>query len=90
MGIDTGESYRVGWLQARTAQANVSVAAAADFTNAYRLSLETQPDESPGRVPGPDSLRARAGLRRCQDRGPRRSQEVTVAVWLVGVSCSCC
>ncbi len=79
-----------GWLQTLVRRKpNVSVeAASADFTNAYRLSLETQrPTEPPGRVPGPDSLRARAELASIiQDRGPRRSQEATVAVWLVGVS----
>ncbi|HEX5047009.1 MAG TPA: ABC transporter permease [Gammaproteobacteria bacterium] len=84
------ESYRVGWLQTLVRRKpNVSVvAAAADFTNAYRLSLEAQrPTEPPGRLPGPDSLRARAELASIiEDRGPRRSQEATVAVWLVGVS----
>jgi len=84
------ESYRVGWLQTLVRRKpNVSVAAAsADFTNAYRLSLEAQrPTEPAGRLPGPDSLRARAELGSIiQDRGPRRSQEATVAVWLVGVS----
>jgi predicted permease len=84
------ESYRVGWLQTLVRRKpNVSVAAAsADFTNAYRLSLEAQrPTEPPGQLPGPDSLRARAELGSIiQDRGPRRSQEATVAVWLVGVS----
>jgi len=84
------ESYRVGWLQTLVRRKpNVSVeAASADFTNAYRLSLEAQrPTEPPGRVPGPDSLRARAELASIiEDRGPRRSQEATVAVWLVGVS----
>jgi predicted permease len=91
MGVDQWrESYRVGWLQTLARRKpNVSIeAASADFTNAYRLSLETQrPLEPPGRVPGPDSLRARAELASIiQDRGPRRSQEATVAVWLVGVS----
>jgi predicted permease len=91
MGVDNWrESYRVGWLQTLVRRKpNVSVeAASADFTNAYRLSLETQrPTEPPGRVPAPDSLRARAELASIiQDRGPRRSQEATVAVWLVGVS----
>ncbi len=91
MGVDNWrESYRVGWLQTLVRRKpNVSVeAASADFTNAYRLSLETQrPLEPPGRVPGPDSLRARAELASIiQDRGPRRSQEARVAVWLVGVS----
>ena len=91
MGVDNWrESYRVGWLQTLVRRRpNVSVeAASADFTNAYRLSLETQrPLEPPGRVPGRDSLRARAELASIiQDRGPRRSQEATVAVWLVGVS----
>jgi putative ABC transport system permease protein len=84
------ESYRVGWLQTLVRRKpNVSVAAAsADFTNAYRLSLEAQrPTEPPGRLPGPDSLRARVELGSIiEDRGPRRSQEATVAVWLVGVS----
>ena len=84
------ESYRVGWLQTLVRRKpNVTVAAAsADFTNAYRLSLEAQrPTEPPGRLPGPDSLRARAELASIiEDRGPRRSQEATVAVWLVGVS----
>src|SRR5687768_16333233 len=84
------QSYRVGWLQTLVRRKpGVSVeAAAADFTNAYRLSLETQrPTEPPGQVPGPDSLRARAELASIiADRGPRRSQEATVAVWLVGVS----
>jgi putative ABC transport system permease protein len=82
--------YRIGWLQTLVRRKpNVSIeAASADFTNAYRMSLETQrPLEPPGRVPGPDSLRARAELASIiQDRGPRRSQEATVAVWLVGVS----
>jgi predicted permease len=91
MGIDNWrEAYRVGWLQTLVRRKpNVSVeAASADFTNAYRLSLETQrPLEPPGRVPATDSLRARAELASIiQDRGPRRSQEATVAVWLVGVS----
>jgi len=92
LGVDDRwrESYRVGWLQTLVRRKpNVGVeAASADFTNAYRLSLETQrPTEAPGRVPGPDSLRARAELASIlQDRGPRRSQEATVAVWLVGVS----
>jgi predicted permease len=84
------ESYRVGWLQTLVRRKpNVSVeAAAADFTNAYRLSLEAQrPTEPPGRVPRADSLRARAELASIlEDRGPKRSQEATVAVWLVGVS----
>jgi predicted permease len=84
------ESYRVGWLQTLVRRKpNVSVeAATADFTNAYRLSLEAQrPTEPPGRVPRADSLRARAELASViQDRGPRRSQEARVAVWLVGVS----
>ena len=84
------ESYRVGWLQTLIRRKpNVSVEeATADFTNAYRLSLEAQrPTEPPGRVPRADSLRARAELASIiQDRGPRRSQEATVAVWLVGVS----
>jgi len=82
--------YRIGWLQTLVRRRpNVSVeAASADFTNAYRMSLETQrPLEPPGRVPSSDSLRARAELASIiQDRGPRRSQEATVAVWLVGVS----
>jgi putative ABC transport system permease protein len=91
MGVDNWrESYRVGWLQTLVRRKpNVSVeAASADFTNAYRMSLETQrPLEPPGRVPASDSLRARAELASIlQDRGPRRSQEATVAVWLVGVS----
>ena len=92
LGVDDRwrQSYRVGWLQTLVRRKpNVSVeAASADFTNAYRLSLETQrPLEPPGRVPSPDSLRARAELASIiQDRGPRRSQEATVAVWLVGVS----
>ena len=92
IGVDDRwrESYRVGWLQTLVRRKpNVSVeVAAADFTNAYRLSLETQrPTEPPGRVPRADSLRARAELASViQDRGPRRSQEATVAVWLVGVS----
>jgi predicted permease len=92
IGVDDRwrESYRVGWLQTLVRRKpNVSVeAATADFTNAYRLSLETQrPTEPPGRVPSSDSLRARAELASViQDRGPRRSQEATVAVWLVGVS----
>ena len=91
MGVDRWrESYRVGWLQTLVRRKpNVSVeAASADFTNAYRLSLAAQrPLEPPGRVPRPDSLRARAELASIiQDRGPRRSQEATVAVWLVGVS----
>jgi putative ABC transport system permease protein len=84
------QDYRIGWLQTLVRRKpNVSIeAASADFTNAYRMSLETQrPLEPPGRVPGPDSLRARAELASIiQDRGPRRSQEATVAVWLVGVS----
>ena len=84
------QSYRVGWLQTLVRRKpNVSVeAASADFTNAYRLSLDTQrPLEPPGRVPSSDSLRARAELASIiQDRGPKRSQEATVAVWLVGVS----
>jgi len=84
------ESYRVGWLQTLVRRRpDVSVeAASTDVTNAYRLSLEAQrPTEPPGRLPGPDSLRARAELASIiQDRGPRRSQEATVAVWLVGVS----
>ena len=91
IGIDRWrESYRVGWLQTLVRRKpNVSVeTATADFTNAYRLSLETQrPTERPGQVPSADSLRARAELASViQDRGPRRSQEATVAVWLVGVS----
>ena len=92
LGVDDRwrESYRVGWLQTLVRRKpNVSVeAATADFTNAYRLSLEAQrPTEPPGRVPRADSLRARADLASViQDRGPRRSQEATVAVWLVGVS----
>ena len=91
MGVDEWrESYRVGWLQTIVRRKpNVSVeAASADFTNAYRLSLETQrPLEPPGRVPGADSLRARAELASIiEDRGPKRSQEAKVAVWLVGVS----
>ncbi|HUQ82556.1 MAG TPA: FtsX-like permease family protein, partial [Gemmatimonadaceae bacterium] len=92
MGVDDRwrRSYRVGWLQTLVRRKpNVSVeAATADFSNAYRLSLEAQrPTEAPGRVPGPDSLRARAELASIiQDRGPRRSREATVAVWLVGVS----
>ena len=84
------QSYRVGWLQTLVRRKpNVSVdAAAADFTNAYRLSLESQrPTDRPGSLPRADSLRARAELASViQDRGPRRSQEATVAVWLVGVS----
>jgi predicted permease len=67
----------------------VTVAAAtADFTNAYRSSLEAQrPTEPPGGLARADSLRARAELAPIlQERGPRRSQEATVAVWLVGVS----
>jgi putative ABC transport system permease protein len=91
LGVDNWrERYRVGWLQTLVRRKpNVSVeAASADFTNAYRLSLEAQrPTEPPGRVPGPDSLRAQAELGSIlRDRGPRRSQEATVAVWLVGVS----
>ena len=92
LGVDDRwrTSYRVGWLQTLVRRKpNVSVeTATADFTNAYRRSLETQrPTEPPGRVPSPDSLRARAELASViQDRGPRRSQEATVAVWLVGVS----
>src|SRR5262249_26361616 len=46
------ESYRVGWLQTLVRRKpNVTVAAAsADFTNAYRLSLEAQrPTDPPGR-----------------------------------------
>jgi len=84
------DSYRVGWLQTIVRRKpNVSRdAASADFTNALRLSLETQrPTEPPGQLPGPDSLHARAELASIiEDRGPRRSQEATVAVWLVGVS----
>jgi len=84
------DSYRVGWLQTIVRRKpNVSrEAASADFTNALRLSLETQrPTEPPGQLPGPDSLHARAELASIiEDRGPRRSQEATVAVWLVGVS----
>ena len=84
------ESYRIGWLQTLVRRKpNVTVeAATADFTNAYRLSLEAQrPTEPPGRVPSADSLRAKAELASViRDRGPRRSQEATVAVWLVGVS----
>jgi putative ABC transport system permease protein len=84
------ESYRVGWLQTVVRRKpNVSAeAAAADFTNAYRLSLDAQrPTERAGGLPSPDSLRARAELASIiEDRGPRRSQEATVAVWLVGVS----
>ena len=84
------ESYRVGWLQTLVRRKpNVTVeAATADFTNAYRRSLEAQrPTEPPGQVPPADSLRAQAELASIiQDRGPRRSQEATVAVWLVGVS----
>jgi predicted permease len=84
------EEYRIGWLQTLVRRKpGVGVeAATADFTNAYRLSLEAQrPTEAPGRVPSADSLRARAELASViQDRGPRRSQEATVAVWLVGVS----
>jgi putative ABC transport system permease protein len=92
MGFDDRwrESYRVGWLQTLVRRKpNVSVeTAAADFTQAYRRSLDTQrPTEPPGRVPAPDSVQARAELASIiQDRGPRRSQEATVAVWLVGVS----
>jgi putative ABC transport system permease protein len=92
LGVDDRwrESYRIGWLQTLVRRKpNVSVeTATADFTTAYRRSLETQrPTEAPGRVPGPDSLRAQAELASIiQDRGPRRSQEATVAVWLVGVS----
>jgi putative ABC transport system permease protein len=91
MGVDNWrESYRVGWLQTLVRRKpSVSVeAASADLTNAYRVSLETQrPLEPRGRVPASDSLRARAELASIiQDRGPRRSQEATVAVWLVGVS----
>jgi predicted permease len=82
------ESYRVGWLQTiMRRKPNVTVeAASADFTNAYRLSLEAQrPLERPGQAP--DAARARAELASIiADRGPRRSQEATVAVWLVGVS----
>ena len=84
------ESYRVGWLRTLVRRKpNVSVeAASADFTNAYRMSLEAQrPTEAPGQLARGDSLRARAELASIiQDRGPRRSQEATVAVWLVGVS----
>jgi predicted permease len=84
------ESYRVGWLQTLVRRKpNVSVeAASADLTNAYRRSLEAQrPTERPGGLPAADSLRARAELGSIlRDRGPRRSQEATVAVWLVGVS----
>jgi predicted permease len=91
MGVDRWrDSYRVGWLQTLVRRKpNVSVdAASADFTNAYRLSLEAQrPLEPPGRVPAADSLRARAELASIlEDRGPRRSQEAKVALWLVGVS----
>ena len=83
-------SYRVGWLQTLVRRKpGVSVdAAAADLTNAYSLSLETQrPTEPAGQLPAPALLHARAELAPIvQDRGPRRSQEATVAVWLVGVS----
>lgn len=93
VGIDDDEwrtSYRVGWLQTLVRRKpGVSVeAASADLTNAYRLSLETQrPTEPAGRLPEAGALQARAELAPIvQDRGPNRSQEATVAVWLVGVS----
>jgi predicted permease len=91
IGIDRWRnSYRVGWLETLVRRKpNVTVAAAtADFTNAYRSSLEAQrPTEPPGGLARADSLRARAELAPIlQERGPRRSQEATVAVWLVGVS----
>ena len=91
IGVDRWRnSYRVGWLQTLVRRKpNVSVAAAAaDLTNAYRLSLEAQrPTEPPGGLARADSLRAQADLASIiQERGPRRSQEATVAVWLVGVS----
>ena len=84
------DSYRVGWMQTLVRRKpNVTAeAATADLTNAYRISLEAQrPKERPGGLPTADSLHAQAQLASIiADRGPRRSQEATVAVWLVGVS----
>ena len=91
IGIDRWRnSYRVGWIETLVRRKpNVNVeAATADFTNAYRSSLEAQrPTEPPGGLARSDSLRARAELASIiQERGSRRSQEAKVAVWLVGVS----
>ncbi|HEU4643340.1 MAG TPA: ADOP family duplicated permease [Gemmatimonadaceae bacterium] len=84
------DSYHVGWLETVVRRKpGVSVeAATADVAQAFRRSLEAQRlREPPGQMPGLDSLRPRVVLGSViQDRGPNRSREATVAVWLQGVS----
>jgi predicted permease len=87
--VKWNESYGVGWLQTIVRRKpGVSVeAAAADVTNAFRQSIETQREVEPRGLPAQDRLNPRATLSSVlESRGPRRNPSATVSLWLMAVS----